>query len=186
MAKTNVLTLMSDWAVSTGAFRRNKTSVEKKVVAAGLCNAGFSYRGVAGMLGGLSYIGVRDAFVSLGRSMPGEARAAREQVAIDGSDVRIDGTGFYLWLARDVVSGNIMAFHGSPSGSAEDGARFLADVGRLCANRPAVRLGQPYDALKGMQNLDLYFEAEADQPESMSLIGRIGRLFMGSPVRRIE
>jgi hypothetical protein len=38
-----------------GVFKRNKTSLEAKVLAALLCFAGLSYRGVAKAIGGISY-----------------------------------------------------------------------------------------------------------------------------------
>ncbi|MBI3858707.1 MAG: hypothetical protein HY296_00490 [Thaumarchaeota archaeon] len=153
--------------------------MEKKVVAAALCNAGYSYRSVAEMLGGISYIGARDAFISLNSSMPQESQRFRREIAIDGCDVVLGGRRFYLWLARDIDSGEVVSFYGSPSGSAEDGARFLASIGRQCSNRPRVRLGTGSNFPRGLLNLDLYFEENA----TPSFMGRIGRLFLGSTSR---
>lgn len=158
-----------------GAFRRNRVSLEKKVVAAALCNAGYSYRDVAGMLGGLSYIAARDAYVAMVSSLPEERRRLRREVAIDGEEVALDGKEFYIWLARDVGTGEIMTFHASPEPTAEDGARFLAAVGAQCENRPLLRLGAGESLPKGLSNLDLYFQP-APAP---SIIGRIGKLFLG-------
>ncbi|MDA4124095.1 MAG: hypothetical protein OK438_01400 [Thaumarchaeota archaeon] len=171
-----LLMVLKEWAVSTGAFRRNRMDPGKKVLAAALCNAGYSYREVAGMVGGLSYIAARDAYLALLTSLPEEARKYRREVAIDGADVTVGGRGFYLWIARDVDSGEIMSFHGSSSGSAEDSARFLASVGAQCANRPLVRLGVGQNFPRELLNLDLYFQMAPTQ----SLIGRLGRIFMGS------
>ncbi|HYC11860.1 MAG TPA: hypothetical protein VEC02_04280, partial [Nitrososphaerales archaeon] len=133
--------MLSDWAMSVRAFQRNRAPVEKKVMAAALCSGGFSYREVASIVGGISYIAARDAYLAMVTSLPAEAKKFRREVAIDGSDVSIEGRRYYLWLARDVDSGEILVFHGSPTGSAEDGARFLAAVGSLCSNRPVARLG---------------------------------------------
>lgn len=158
-----------------GAFRRNKMPPAKKVVAAALCNAGYSYRDVATMVGGLSYIAARDAYLALLTSLPEETRRPRREVAIEGADVSFEGRSFHLWLARDVDAGEIMAFHASPGPSAEDGARFLAAVAAQCSNRPLLRQGTGPNFPKGLINLDLYF-----QPPSLpSIIGRIGRLFRG-------
>ncbi len=167
---------LTSWAVSVRAFRRNKAPVEKKVMAAALCNNGFSYREVASMLGGMSYIAARDAYLAMVMSLPEETRRYRREVAVDGSEVGVEGRRYYLWLARDVDSGEILTFHGSPTGSAEDGARFLSTVGALCANRPLVRLGEGTSAPRGLLNLDLYFQSS----ESLSFIDRIGRIFRGS------
>ena len=170
------VSILSEWAISVRAFRRNKISVTKKVVAAALCNSGYSYRDVSRMVGGISYIAARDAYFSLLTSLPKEERRYRRSVAIDGSDVRIEGRLFHVWLARDVESGEIMTFQASPDASAEDGARFLSGIGLQCTNRPLVRLGSGPNAPRGLTNLDLYFQTEASQ----SLIERLGRLFRGA------
>ena len=170
------LSILSEWAVSVHAFRRNKISVAKKVVAAALCNSGYSYRDVSRMVGGISYIAARDAYFSLLTSLPKEEKKNRRSVAIDGSDVRIGGRAFHVWLARDVDSGEIMTFQASPDASAEDGVRFLSSVGSQCSNRPLLRLGTGPNSPRGLTNLDLYFQ----NPGSQSIIERLGRLFRGA------
>ena len=159
------------------AFRRNKVPVEKKVVAAGLCNSGYSYREVSRMLGGMSYVAARDAYVSLVTSLPREERRYRRSVAIDGADVDVDGKEYHLWLARDFETGEIMAFQASPDASAADGARFLAGVAAQCINRPLLRLGVGPNGPRGLLNLDLYFQTVPNQ----SIIVKLGRLFLGAP-----
>ena len=154
------------------AFRRNRIPVTKKIVAAALCNSGYSYRDVSRMVGGISYIASRDAYFSLLTSLPKEEKRPRRTVAIDGSDVNIGRIVFHLWLARDVDSGEIMTFQASPDASANDGARFLAAVAAQCANTPTVRLGFGSNSPRGLANLDLYFETTGGQ----SLIEKLGRL----------
>ena len=146
--------------------------VGKKVLAAALCNSGYSYREVAKMVGGVSYIAARDAYFSLVTSLPRAERRYRREVAIDGSDMTVEGRPYHLWLARDVDSGEIMSFQASPDASADDGARFLADVASQCSNRPQLRLGHGTNAPRGLLNLDLYFEGSG-----LSLIERIGSFF---------
>jgi hypothetical protein len=165
--------ILTDWALSMGVFRRNRMAPARKVMAAALCNAGYSYREVAEMVGGLSYIAARDAYLAMLTSLPEESRRYRREVAIDGQDVEFDGRRFYLWLARDVDFGEIMAFHGSPGPTAEDGVRFLAAVAAQCANTPLLRKGTGPNYPRGLINLDLYFQLT---PPS-SIIGRIGKLF---------
>jgi hypothetical protein len=155
------------------AFRRNRVGVARKVVAAALCYAGYSYREVARMVGGISYVAARDAYFAMLTSLPQESRRFRREVAIDGSDVTLDHKTFHVWLARDVDSGEIMAFHGSPMGSPEDGARFLSAVASQCSNMPALRLGAGPSSPRGLLNLDLYFLTGLNH----SLMGRLGRLF---------
>ena len=170
------LSILGEWAMSTGAFKRNRVSVLNKVVAAALCNSGYSYRDVARMLGGMSYVAVRDAYFSLVTSLPQEKRRYRRCVAIDGADFLTNGRAYHLWLARDVDTGEIMSFQASPDASAEDGAKFLAGVAAQCENRPSLRLGAGPNRPRGLMNLDLYFQTAPAQ----SLITRLGRLLLGS------
>ena len=174
------LSILSEWATSMHAFRRNKVPVSKKVVAAALCNSGYSYREVAKMLGGMSYIAARDAYFSLTTSLPRCERKNRRSVAIDGADAMVEGRSYHVWLARDVDTGEIMTFQASPDASAEDGAKFLAEVASQCENRPLLRLGTGPHHPRGLVNLDLYFQYSPAQ--SPSIITRLGRLLLGNGV----
>ena len=176
------MAILGEWAVSMHAFRRNKVPVPKKVVAAALCNSGYSYRDVAKMLGGMSHIAARDAYFSITTSLPKDVKKHRWSVAIDGSDVVLDGRTYHVWLARDVDTGEIMTFQGSPDASAEDGARFLANVASQCANHPLLRLGSGQQRPRGLVNLDLYFEAMPAPAPNQSIITRLGRLFLGNGI----
>ena len=166
------LSVLVSWASSGHAFKRNRVSRVKKVIAAALCNSGYSYRDVAGMVGGMSYIAVRDAYISVVTCLPEVKKAHRRAVAIDGADISLDEKQFHLWLARDVDSGGILTFQASPGVSVEDGARFLSVVASQCENKPLLRLGHGTNQPKGLVNLDLYFTTEANE----SLIARLGRL----------
>src|SRR5579863_7646398 len=84
---TGPLAVLGEWAVSVHAFKRNRVPLVKKVVAAALCNSGYSYREVSRMMGGMSYVAARDAYVSLITSLPQEQKKYRRTVAIDGADV---------------------------------------------------------------------------------------------------
>ena len=170
------LTILSEWAASIHAYHRNRVPVGKKVLAAALCNSGYSYRDVAKMMGGMSYVAARDAYFSLVTSLPREKRMFRRCVAIDGADAAMNGRLYHVWLARDVDSGEIMSFQASPDASAEDGAKFLASVAAQCENRPFLRLGAGSNHPRGLVNLDLYFQTAPPQ----SFITRIGRLILGS------
>jgi transposase-like protein len=134
------------------------------------------------MVGGISYVAARDAYRAMVTSLPEEAKADRREVAIDESEVTVDGRRYFLWLARDVDGGQILVFHGSPTGSAEDGSRFLAAVGAMCSNRPMVRLGAGASEPTGLLNLDLYFQRteRAAAPPQPSLLDWFGRIFRGS------
>ncbi len=169
------MSILTEWALSVHAFRRNRGPVTKKVVAAALCNSGYSYRDVSQRLGGISYVAARDAYFSLLTSLPREEKRYRRSVAIDGSDFQIGGSSYHVWLARDFDSGEIMAFQASPDASAEDGAKFLASVAAQCSNRPFLRLGVGPNHPRGLINLDLYFQT----PHYQSIVTRLGRLLLG-------
>jgi len=51
----SALSVLVDVVGRAGVFKRNKTPLETKVLAALLCFAGLSYRGVAKAIGGISY-----------------------------------------------------------------------------------------------------------------------------------
>ena len=170
------LAVLTEWASTMGAFRRNRMPIEKKVVAAALCNGGYSYREVAQLLGGMSYIAARDAYMAMLTSLPEEQRRFRREIAVDAVEFYEGGRSFHLWLARDTTSGEILVFHASPSASVEDATRFLAAIGKLCENKPLLRMNAKADLARPFVNLDLYFSTYAQE----SLIGRLGRLFRGS------
>jgi hypothetical protein len=128
------------------------------------------------MLGGMSYIAARDAYFSLFTSLPVEEKKHRSSVAIDGSDVQLDGVSCHVWLARDVDSGEILAFQASPDASAKDGNRFLASVASQCANKPLLKLGVGANHPRGLINLDLYFQTLP----SPSVFARLGQLILGN------
>ena len=174
--QSSPLFVLTEWAISVGAFRRNRVDATRKVMSAALCNSGYSYRLVARMVGGMSYVAVRDAYVALVTSLPQERKAFRRTVAIDGVDVVMGEEIYHLWLARDVDSGEIMTFQASPGASAEDGAKFLASVAAQCENAPLLKLGSGQNRPKGLLNLDLYFRTVSDQ----SLFTKLGRFIFGS------
>jgi putative transposase len=175
METVGPLSILVEWALSVHAFHRNRVPVTKKVVAAALCNSGYSYRDVSRMLGGMSYIAARDSYFSLLTSLPREERKFRRAVAVDGSDVNINGSSYHLWLARDYESGSILTFQASPDASAEDGNRFLASVASQCENKPNLKLGEGPNHPRGLVNFDLYF-----QPlQSVSIMTKIGHLILG-------
>jgi len=170
------LSILTEWVLSVQAYRRNRVPVAKKVLAAALCNSGYSYREVSRMVGGLSYIAVRDAFVALVTSLPRERKAFRRAVAIDGADVDLGNASYHLWLARDVDTGEIMSFQASPGPSAEDGVKFLSGVASQCDNAPLLRLGTGSNHPRGLVNLDLYFRTTP----SDSILSKLGRFIFGS------
>jgi len=172
--------LLSEWAESNRIFRRNKRSGRSKLLAAVLCASGYSYRYVASLLGGISYVGVRDAYLAVVSSCPDGTPEPRRAVAIDESRMTIGESDAYLWLARDIDSGEVISFRCSFTGSPEDSADFCMSILRRCTNRPTLRLGRGDNYPRGLKNLDLHFELET--PPASSLADILRRLFL--PGRR--
>jgi putative transposase len=69
-----------------GVFKRNRTPLETKVLAALLCFAGLSYRGVAKAIGGISYGLVYRAFTAIRDAKP--ERRYRRCIAVDETKVK--------------------------------------------------------------------------------------------------
>jgi hypothetical protein len=153
--------LLTEWAESNRVFRRNKKSGRSKLLAAVLCASGYSYRYVASLLGGISYVGVRDAYLAVLSFCPDETPKPRRAVAIDESRAVIGIRDAYFWLARDIDSGEVISFRCSFTGSPEDSAEFCLSILHRCTTRPIVRLGKGDNYPKGLKNLDLQFEVEA-------------------------
>jgi transposase-like protein len=179
VGNSSPLSILTQWALSVHAFRRNRVPVVKKVIAAALCNSGYSYRDVSSTMGGISHIAARDAYLALVTSLPREVKRYRREVAIDGVDVTVGKGSYHLWLARDVDSGEILTFQASPDASADDGTRFLSVVASQCENKPILKIGYGSNRPRGLINLDLYFTSAPSQP-SLSIMTRLGRFFAWS------
>jgi len=119
----------------SGVFKRNKTPLEVKVLAAMLCFAGLSYRKAAGLLGGLSYMAVQRAFTAL-KALPKPGKRYRRCVAVDETKTKLGKEQLYLWAARDVDSKEVLAHRASFTRSSLDAELFLKDVLQYCENKP--------------------------------------------------
>lgn len=156
-----VLDLLVEWAVSNRAFTRNKVGVRKKVLAAVLASSGVPYREVASLVGSMTYVAARDCHLRISRLLPPPVKSFRRCVAIDETVTAISGLPAFLWLARDLDTGQTLSFRCSFNGSPEDSAAFAQSVLHLCSNRPMVRLGKGTNRPRALKNLDFYFQPEA-------------------------
>jgi len=156
----DVIDIVAEWGLTNAAFRRNRLAVRRKVLAAILAASGVSYRETASLVGGMSYIAVRDCYAALTSLLPRGEKAYRRTVAIDESVVKLGGEHAYVWLARDVETGQTLSFMCSFTGSPEDSATFARSVLESCANKPALRLGRGTNRPRGLKNLEFYFQTE--------------------------
>jgi transposase-like protein len=123
-----------------GVFKRDKTPLEVKVLAAMLCFAGLSYRGVAKAVGGISYGLVYRAFTAIRDALPKPERRYRRCIAVDETKLKVERKGepiyVFLWAARDVDTKEVLAFRASFTRSSLDAEIFLKQVLECCENKP--------------------------------------------------
>jgi len=119
-----------------GFFQRNRVPLEVKVLAAMLCFAGLSYRRASRLVGGLSYVAVRDAFIALRRALPKPERRVRRLIAVDETKAKLGGEQVFIWAARDVDTKEVLAFRVSFTRSSLDAEIFLRRVLECCENKP--------------------------------------------------
>jgi len=134
----SALSVLVDVVGRAGVFKRNKTSLEVKVLAALLCFAGLSYRGVAKAVGGISYGLVYRAFTAIRDALPKPERRYRRCIAVD--EVKIERRGepiyLFLWAARDVDTKEVLTFRASFTRSSLDAEIFLKQILEYCENKP--------------------------------------------------
>lgn len=125
-----------------GIFRRNKRPLKVKVASAMVYGAGLSCRGTAKVvgLGGcqVSYEAVRQWFHRLREALPKPKPRRRRTVAVDETKLKLGGAQFYVWAARDVRRGEVLAFRVSWTRSALDAELFLREAMEACTNRPLI------------------------------------------------
>jgi len=128
-----------------GVFKRNKTPLETKVLAAMLCFAGLSYRKVAKVVGSISYVLVYRAFTALKDGLPKPEKKYRRCIAVDETKLKIERRNekgkpepiwLYLWAARDVDTKEVITFRCSFTRSSLDAEIFLKDMLQYCENKP--------------------------------------------------
>jgi len=148
--------IIADTVRKSEVFKRHKTPLEKKVLAAMLCLAGLSYRKTAQLLRGISYMTVQRAFTALRDGLPKPERKYRECIAID--ETKLIGEELIVWAAWDLESKEILAFRCSFTRSFLDAELFLKNVLQYCMNRPLflVEKGPWYPY--ALKNLGLRFE----------------------------
>jgi len=134
----SALSVLVDVVGRAGVFKRNKTPLETKVLAALLCFAGLSYRGVAKAIGGISYGLVYRAFTAIRDALPKPERRYRRCVAVDETKIERRGEPIYvfLWAARDVDTKEVLTFRASFTRSSLDAEIFLKQVLEYCENKP--------------------------------------------------
>jgi hypothetical protein len=174
-APPTIVEFLSAWAKDQNIIRRSRIPTEKKVLAAVMCASGYTYRDASKVLGGISHVAVHDAHKSVMAALPALQKKRRlvtieENVAYLNNDLQ-----GVIWLARDVDSGEILAFRCSVNRSPEDGKKFIDSVLAVCTERPLLRVGRGPGFPHSLRALDLYFQIDT----SATIRQRISNFFLG-------
>ncbi|MCX8191514.1 MAG: hypothetical protein N3F06_01745 [Nitrososphaerales archaeon] len=150
---------MMDRVKESGIFKRNKTPLEVKVLAAMLCYAGLSYRKTAKLLGSLSYMAVQRAFIAL-NNLPKPERRYRRYVAVDETKTKLGKGQLFIWAVRDVDTKEILAYRASFTRSSLDVELLLKDVLRYCENKPLFLIDKGPWYQEAFKSLNLEYRHE--------------------------
>ena len=153
-----MLDRMIEKAREQEVFSREDTPTRRRVLAAFLYRAGLSYREIEPFVGH-SYEAVRQWFHRLKHLFEPDCQE-RDEVAVDETNIEIDGKEVYVWAAVDCETLEVLAVEVSPGRSSLDALLFLEDVLERCRGRPLMRAdrGPWYD--RPLEMLDCEFERE--------------------------
>jgi hypothetical protein len=172
-----IVEFLSWWAKDQNIIQRSKIPIEKKVLAVVLCASGYTTRDASKILGGISHVAVHDAQKALMSALPPLKKKRRlvtieENVAYLNSELQ-----GVIWMARDVDSGEILAFRCSVNKSREDQKKFIDSVLAACTERPILRVGRGPNFPLSLRGLDLYFQIDTT---ATTIRQRISNFFLGS------
>jgi hypothetical protein len=128
------------------------------------------------MLGGISHVAVHDAHKSVMAALP-SLEKKRRLVTIEENVTYLNSEQQgVVWLARDVDSGEILAFRCSVTKSPEDGKKFIDSVLAVCTDRPLLRVGRGANFPHSLRALDLYFQIDTS---GTKIREKISNFFLG-------
>jgi transposase-like protein len=132
----SLIEVITDIAKENGAFQRNRVAPEKKVLVALLCFSGFTYRQAAEVVGGISYVGVHDAFMALRSVFPYPTKKQRRAVTVEEARSKLSKESVFVWGAKDQDTNEVLLLRCSLSRSADEAERFILDTLAYCDNSP--------------------------------------------------
>ena len=120
-----MLDRMIEKAREQEVFSREDTPTRRRVLAAFLYHAGLSYRKIEPFVG-RSYEAVRQWFHRLKHLFEPDCQE-RDEVAVDETNIEIDGKEVYVWAAVDCETLEVLAVEVSPGRSSLDALLFLKE-----------------------------------------------------------
>jgi hypothetical protein len=170
-----IIEFLSAWTKDNDVIKRSRIPTEKKVLAAILCSSGYTSRDASKLLGGISHVAVHDAHKAVTSTLP-PLEKKRRLVSIEENQTYLNSDlQAFLWMARDVDSGEILSFRCSVTGSPEDGKKFIDSVLAVCTERPILRVGRGPGFPNSLKSLDLYFQIDT----TATIRQRISNFFLG-------
>ena len=109
--------------------------LESKVMASLLYFSGLSYRKVS-MFGGFSYEAIRLWCNALKNVLPKPRRKQLRIVAVNEMKAKLGKEQFFIWIARDIDTKEVLAFRVSFTISSLDAELFLREVLKYCIGKP--------------------------------------------------
>ncbi|MFB6191832.1 MAG: DDE-type integrase/transposase/recombinase [Haloarculaceae archaeon] len=132
-----MLDRMVEKAREQEVFSREDTPTERRVLAAFLYHAGLSYRRIEPFVD-RSHEAIRQWFHRLKHLFAPDCQD-RDEVAVDETNVEVDGEEVYVWAAVDCETLEVLHVDVSPGRSSLDALLFLKEVLKHCRGRPLVR-----------------------------------------------
>jgi len=132
-----MLDRMVEKARQREVFSREDTPTEQRVLAAFLYHAGLSYRRIEPFVD-RSYEAIRQWYHRLQELFEPDRRQ-REVIAVDETELEIDGESVWVWAAVDTETFEVLHIDVSPGQSSLEAFLFLKEVLKHCRGRPVVK-----------------------------------------------
>jgi len=147
-------------------FSRERVPLRVKVLATILYYSGLSLRDVESVIG-YSRESVRKWFRIIGSILPKPELRERKLIAVDETKVKLCGRVIYVWAARDLESGEIVAVRATLRKRSQDALLVIKDALAVPTNRPhfIIDKGPWYSEIP--KKLGLSFEEKSRGPRNM-------------------
>ena len=122
-------------------FQRQRTSPGTIALAVLIYHLGLSYRRASDILRQFeprSHEAVRKWYHRFKSLFPVIQRKKRRAIAIDETKIKLKGRWYYLWVAIDCDSYEVLAVYLSKARSAFDALRFIRSALKYCDGKPYV------------------------------------------------
>ncbi|XRO77506.1 IS6 family transposase [Methanocaldococcus sp. 10A] len=141
--------------------KRNKKSIEIKILAGILYYLGLSLRKVSLFLSqfeSISHESVRIYYHKIKEILNEPERKTRNLIAIDETKLKFGNETIYVWSAIDVVSKECLGIYVSKTRNSLDTILFVKNILKFCSNKPKILVDGGKWYPWALQRLGLKFE----------------------------